>query len=1036
MLSKMSVGTAAAAARRSARLAPALANVNGRMELALMRAALAAAARGKSTVASTTTSSASSDTFMATSETKSAPGVSAEKLGELLKPTDLFAPRHLGPSAEEVKKMCEMIGVKDLEELMQQAMPPKIRGNGELKSYPDGDKLGEAGALALAKAMMSKNVVATNFLGMGYHGTHVPSAILRNLLENPGWYTPYTPYQAEASQGRLESIYNYQTLVAELTGMEVANASLLDEGTAAAEAMSMIMRAINNKTKNQFFVSSNVHPQSIAILQTRAKYLNMELVIGDHKSADFGGMKNLCGALLQYPGTDGVVEDFQDVADALHKNGAMLCVAADPLSLCLLKPPVEFGADVAVGSMQRFGVPMWFGGPSAAYLACSKKHVRRMPGRLIGKSIDRLGNEAFRLTLQTREQHIRLDRATSNLCTTQALLANMSAMYAIYHKSDGLKHIARRVHTLAQLFASRITALGASVASPTSFFDTVAFDVPADKSPTAVAEALEAQRLNVRVLDASRLAVSFDATHEETDVDALVAALAEAVDFGGAAGGTSDDLIVNGQVPDVFARTKPFLQQKIFNSINSETELMRYMFQLQLKDLSLDRSMISLGSCTMKLNSVSSLMPCSWPEVANMHPFAPESNTAGYREMLDSLEKYLIDVTGFDACSLQPTSGASGEYAGLLVIREYLASIGQGHRNLCIIPKSAHGTNPASAAMCDMEIKWIDDSKGINITEFKELCEANKDRLCAIMVTYPSTRAFFEDNIIEMCQIVHDNGGQVYMDGANMNAQLGLTSPAIIGADVCHLNLHKTFSIPHGGGGPGMGPICVKAHLTPHLPGHNIVPPPNAGTLGAVSAAPWGQAGIALIPWMFCTMLGRQGLTDSARYAILNANYMKARLAPHFNVYASNSNDRCAHEFIIDCTNLKKNSGVVEEDIAKRLQDYGFHAPTMSWPVPHSLMVEPTESEDKSQLDRFCDAMISIREEIRKIEQGVWPKDDNPLKMAPHTEGEVCGNEWTHAYSREEAAFPVDYLRKNKYWPTAARVDNSLGDRKLILRYE
>eukprot|EP00928_Gymnodinium_smaydae_P009863 TRINITY_DN1368_c0_g2_i1.p1 TRINITY_DN1368_c0_g2~~TRINITY_DN1368_c0_g2_i1.p1 ORF type:complete len:1021 (-),score=255.27 TRINITY_DN1368_c0_g2_i1:94-2697(-) len=867
---------------------------------------------------------------------------------------------------------------------------------------------------------------------MGYHGAHVPACILRNLLENPGWYTPYTPYQPEVSQGRLESIFNYQTLVAELTGMEVANASLLDEGTAAAEAMSMIVRAVNNKTKNKFFVSSNVHPQSIAILQTRAKYLNMEIIVADHSSTNFAEMPDLCGALLQYPGTDGVVEDFKDVADALHKNGAMLCVAADPLSLCMLKPPVEYGADVAVGSMQRFGVPMWFGGPAAAYLATSKKQVRRIPGRLIGKSIDRLGNEAYRLTLQTREQHIRLDRATSNLCTTQALLANMAAMYAIFHRSDGLKHIARRVHTLAQLFANQVTSLGASIASTSSFFDTIAVDMPEGVSAEAVAKKLEAKELNVRVLDSSRIAVSFDETHEEADVEALVAALKEAVDFGGA----KSEVVVDGSVPEAFARTKPFLQQEIFNSIGSETELMRYMFALQLKDLSLDRSMISLGSCTMKLNSVSSLMPCSWPEVANMHPFAPESNTAGYREMLDSLERYMIDVTGFDACSLQPTSGASGEYAGLLVIREYLSSIGQGHRNLCIIPKSAHGTNPASAAMCDMEIKWIDDSKGIDITEFKELCETHKDRLCAIMVTYPSTRAFFEDNIIEMCQIVHDNGGQVYMDGANMNAQLGLTSPAIIGADVCHLNLHKTFSIPHGGGGPGMGPICVKAHLTPHLPGHNVVPPPNAGSLGAVSAAPWGQAGIALIPWMFCTMLGRQGLIDSARYAILNANYMKQRLAPHFNVYASNSKDRCAHEFIIDCSNLRKSSGIVEEDIAKRLQDYGFHAPTMSWPVPHSLMVEPTESEDQAQLDRFCDAMISIREEIRKIEAGEWPKDDNPLKMAPHTQQEVCGSEWTHPYTREEAAFPAAYLRGNKYWPAVARVDNSLGDRKLVLRYE
>lgn len=929
--------------------------------------------------------------------------------------------------------MCKIIGVRDLDELMRATIPDAVRREQGL-DLPDGANLGEAGALALLKSILSKNIVATNYIGMGYHGTQVPLCIARNLLENPGWYTAYTPYQAEISQGRLESIFNFQTLVCELTGMETSNASLLDEGTAAAEAMAMIARTVNSKKKNQFFVSENVHPQSIDILVTRARYFGIELVIGDHKTTDFSGMQALCGALVQYPDTSGRLEDYSTMADALHKNGAMLVVSADPLALCAVKPPKEFGADIAVGSMQRFGVPMWFGGPAAAYLATSKKQVRRMPGRLIGESVDRLGNPAYRLTLQTREQHIRLDKATSNVCTAQVLLANMAAMYAIYHRTDGLKHIAARVHTLAQLFARSMGELGVPVMSG-EFFDTVTFDV-SPKDAAAVAKDLEARRMNVRVFDKKRLSVSFDETHLESDVKSLAAALA-AAGVGGGAATAASAISVDGKISAAFERTTPFLQQPIFNSIWSETEMMRYMHRLQLKDLALDKSMISLGSCTMKLNSAASLAPCSWPEVMNMHPFAPSSNTIGYREMLESLEKYLVSCTGFDACSLQPTSGAAGEYAGLLVIRKFLEDKGEGHRNVCIIPRSAHGTNPASAAMCDMEIKWIDDSRGMDLGEFRKLCEDNKDTLAALMVTYPSTRAFFEDNIQEICEIVHQNGGQVYMDGANMNAQLGLTSPGMIGADVCHLNLHKTFSIPHGGGGPGLGPICVRKHLAPFLPNHSVVSPSSGGTLGAVSAAPWGQAGIACIPWMFCTMLGPKGVTDSSRYAILNANYMKARLAPHYAICTTNVNGKCSHEFIIDCSDIRRRTGIVEEDIAKRLQDYGFHAPTMSWPVPHSLMVEPTESEDRAELDRFCDAMIAIADEVKKIEDGTWPADDNPLKMAPHTQAEVCSSTWTHPYSREVAAFPAPWLmERGKFWPTVARVDNSLGDRKLKLKLE
>jgi len=979
-----------------------------------------------------TSTAATADVLSSSTKVPGAAGGEAANLKELFMPADTFRGRHLGPSPEAVAEMCSIIGVRDIDELIEQTIPAEVRRELPL-DLPDG-QIGEAGALALLKSIVSKNAVATNFIGMGYHGTHVPSTILRNLLENPGWYTAYTPYQAEISQGRLESLVNFQTLVCELTGMEVANSSLLDEGTAAAEAMAMIARTVNSKEKNQFFVSDKVHPQSIEVMKTRAHYFGMELIIGDHGTTDFAANKKLCGALVQYPDTSGKLHDFSGLGQALHKNGAHLVVAADPLALLVAKPPGEFGADVVVGSMQRFGVPMWFGGPSAAFFATSKKQVRRMPGRIIGESMDRLGNPAYRLTLQTREQHIRLDKATSNVCTAQVLLANMAGMYAVYHRTDGLKHIAKRVHGLAQLFASELQKIGVPVPNTQAFFDTVAFDV-APASPAAVVEQLQSQLLNCRALDGKHMTANFDETHSEADVFKLVAAI-KAAGVGGSGAGASS-IAVDGAMPSELARTAPFLQQKIFNSIYSETEMMRYMHTLQLKDLALDKSMISLGSCTMKLNSVASLAPCSWPEIGEMHPFAPASQTKGYVEMLESLEQYLVSCTGFDACSLQPTSGASGEYAGLLVIRKYLEAKGEGHRNVCIIPRSAHGTNPASAAMCDMQIKWIDDSKGMDLEEFRKMCQDSKDTLAALMVTYPSTRAFFEDNIQEICQIVHDNGGQVYMDGANMNAQLGLTSPGMIGADVCHLNLHKTFSIPHGGGGPGLGPICVRKHLAPHLPNHTVVSPSSGGDLGPVSAAPWGQAGIACIPWMFCTMLGVRGVTDSARYAILNANYMKSRLAAHYAIVATNANDKCSHEFIIDCSDLRRKTGIVEEDIAKRLQDYGFHAPTMSWPVPHSLMVEPTESEDKAELDRFCDAMISIREEVRKIENGTWPAEDNPLKNAPHTQREICASEWTHPYTREEAAFPVPWLlQRGKFWPSVARVDNSLGDRKLKLRLE
>ncbi|CAE8695295.1 unnamed protein product [Polarella glacialis] len=956
---------------------------------------------------------------------------------DLLSPTDTFRERHLGPSPADVVKMCEVIGVKSIDELIDQTIPAQVRRHDTLV-LPDG-KLGEAGSLKMIKEILSKNIQAKNFIGMGYHGTHTPGVILRNMLENPGWYTTYSPYQPEISQGRLESLINFQTLVCELTGMEVANSSLLDEGSAGAEAMAMIARTVNSKSKNQFFISDQVHPQSIDLMKVRAKYFGIELIIGDHATTDFASMTKLCGAMVQYPDTSGRLVDYSAMGEALHGNGAHFVMSADPLALVVAKPPSEFGVDVVVGSFQRFGVPMWFGGPSAAFMACSKKQVRRMPGRLIGESIDRLGNPVYRLALQTREQHIRLDKATSNVCTAQVLLANMSSMYAIYNRSDGLKRIAKRVHGLSQLFAQQAGKAGITVTNSEAFFDTVAMDV-SPKSAKSVVEMLQGKGINLRAVNDTLLTASFDEAHLEADMHALVEAL-KAAGVGGGSPTAAANIAVTGELPAQFARTGEFLQQKIFNSIHSETEMMRYMHTLQLKDLALDVSMISLGSCTMKLNSVSSLTPCSWPEVANMHPFAPESQTAGYRELLESLEKYLISCTGFDACSLQPTSGASGEYAGLLVIRKYLESKGQGHRNVCIIPRSAHGTNPASAAMCDMEIKWIDDSTGMDLEEFKALCVEYKDRLAALMVTYPSTRAFFEDNIQEICAAVHENGGQVYMDGANMNAQLGLTSPGMIGADVCHLNLHKTFSIPHGGGGPGMGPICVRGHLAPHLPNHCLVPPSSGGkaaeSAGAVSAAPWGSAGIACIPWMYCTMLGNVGITDTAKYAILNANYMKARMTGHYPIHPTNKHNRCSHEFIMDFSEIRRKTGIVEEDVSKRLQDYGFHAPTMSWPVPHSLMIEPTESEDRGELDRFCDAMIMIRAEIKKIEDGEWSAEENPLKYAPHIQTEVAGTNWTYPYTREEAAFPAPWtLKRGKFWPQCARVDNQLGDRKLKLRLD
>ncbi len=967
---------------------------------------------------------------------------SAPVSSRLLDPSDTFAERHLGSTNQsDIDKMCSTIGVSSVDQLIEETIPKHvIRDQSSDPLLIHNESISESQCLSQLQSIASRNIVGTNYLGQGYHGTITPSVILRNLLENPAWYTAYTPYQAEISQGRLEGLYTYQTLVANLTGMEVSNCSLLDEASSAAEAMAMFARALGPK-RTVFFVSDTVHPQTIDVVRTRAHYMNVSVVVGDPQEFDFN-TDSLLGALVQYPDTRGRLTDFTSLASTVHAAKGKLCIAADPLALTVCKPPSEMGADAVVGSMQRFGVPMWFGGPHAGFLATHMTEVRRMPGRIIGESVDAHGEKALRLTLQTREQHIRLDKATSNICTSQALLANMAAMYAVYHGPSGLQRIAHRIHGLAQLFAAGVTdsQIG-SIDTKDPFFDAVSVDLSPVNARWMKQSLNEKFGIQVRVISDTEIQVSFDETHTEGDVDRLLECLAgcmqEYVDENAGAvrrSSTSgfEKFIVDGMIDRKFQRHAPLLPQSIFNSIQTETEMMRYLYRLQLKDLSLTQSMITLGSCTMKLNSASSLIPCSWENLANIHPFAPPENSQGYRQLLHELGQYLCTITGFDVCSLQPTSGASGEYAGLLAIRRYLESIGQGSRNLVIIPKSAHGTNPASAAMMGLQIKWIDDSDGIDISQLGSVCEANKESLAALMVTYPSTHGIFESNINEVCDIIHACGGQVYMDGANMNAQLGLTSPGLMGADVCHLNLHKTFSIPHGGGGPGMGPICVKSHLGPFLPGH--VAEPTLPHTGSVSAAPYGQAGIAAIPWMFITMLGSRGLTESGRQAILNANYMAARLKDHYPIPFLNKNGRCSHEFIIDVSGIKEKSGIAEEDIAKRLMDYGFHAPTMSWPVHASLMIEPTESENIEELDRFVEALISIRNEIRKIETGEWDKVDNPLKNAPHSQAKVCGSEWNHKYPREVAAFPLPWIaQRGKFWPSVGRVNNQLGDKNLIL---
>ncbi|MDR8016218.1 aminomethyl-transferring glycine dehydrogenase [Ectopseudomonas guguanensis] len=929
-----------------------------------------------------------------------------------------FIARHIGPRDADTAAMLELLGYDSVDALTNAVIPESIKGTSILGEQPG---LSEADALAKIKAIAAKNQQFKNYIGQGYYGTHTPSPILRNLLENPAWYTAYTPYQPEISQGRLEALLNFQTLISDLTGMQIANASLLDEATAAAEAMTFCKRLSKNKAANTFFVSQHCHPQTLDVLRTRAEPLGIDIEVGDE--ATITDASAYFGALLQYPASNGDIFDYRALVERFHAANALVAVAADLLALTLLTPPGEFGADVALGSAQRFGVPLGFGGPHAAYFATRDAFKRDMPGRLVGMSVDRFGKPALRLAMQTREQHIRREKATSNICTAQVLLANIASMYAVYHGPKGLTAIAQSVHSFTAILALGLTKLGHSVEQQ-HFFDTLSIKTGA-KTAELHAKA-RAAGINLREIDAERLGLSLDETTDQAAVEALLALFA-----GDQAAPAVADLAaqVATRLPQNLLRQSAILQHEVFNRYHSETELMRYLRKLADKDLALDRSMIPLGSCTMKLNAASEMIPVTWPEFGNLHPFAPVEQAAGYTQLTTELEAMLCAATGYDAVSLQPNAGSQGEYAGLLAIRAYHLSRGDDQRDICLIPQSAHGTNPATASMAGMRVVVTAcDARGnVDIADLKAKAEEHKDRLAAIMITYPSTHGVFEEGIREICQIIHDNGGQVYIDGANMNAMVGLCAPGQFGGDVSHLNLHKTFCIPHGGGGPGVGPIGVKSHLAPFLPGHGHM----ARKEGAVSAAPFGSASILPITWMYITMMGGNGLKRASQMAILNANYIARRLEEHYPVLYSGEGGLVAHECILDIRPLKDSSGISVDDVAKRLIDFGFHAPTMSFPVAGTLMIEPTESESKEELDRFCDAMIAIREEIRAVEQGRLDKDDNPLKNAPHTALELVG-EWHHAYSREQAVYPVASLIEAKYWPPVGRVDNVYGDRNLV----
>ncbi|MGK7920971.1 MAG: aminomethyl-transferring glycine dehydrogenase [Trichodesmium sp.] len=939
------------------------------------------------------------------------------------KSTD-FSQRHIGPTSDKIQQMLKVLGISSLEDLIDKTVPQQIRYEKPL-NLPK--PLSESAALGKIQEIISKNQVFRSFIGMGYHDCITPPVILRNILENPGWYTAYTPYQAEIAQGRMEALLNFQTMITDLTGLEIANASLLDEATAAAEAMSMSYGLCKNKAE-AFFVDSNCHPQNIEVVQTRAQPLGIEVIVGDFRTFKFD--KPIFGALLQYPATDGAIYDYREFVAKVHEVGGLVTVAADLLSLTLLTPPGEFDADIAVGNTQRFGVSLGYGGPHAAYFATKEAYKRQTPGRIVGISQDANGNPALRLALQTREQHIRREKATSNICTAQVLLAVMASMYAVYHGPDGLKEIAENIHNLTAKLAAGLKQLGYEIGAE-PFFDTIRVKLSADsplKSATEIISAAENAGINLRTLDEETVGISLDETTTEKDIQNLWQIFA-----GGKALPEIENISLV-QEGGSHSRTSSYLTHPVFNSYHSETELLRYIYRLQAKDLSLTTSMIPLGSCTMKLNATAEMIPVTWPEFAKIHPYAPTSQTQGYQVMFEQLEEWLAEITGFAAISLQPNAGSQGEYTGLLVIREYHAHRGEAHRNVCLIPDSAHGTNPASAVMSGLKVVVVkcDKQGNIDIADLRKKAEKHKDNLAAIMITYPSTHGVFEEEICDICEIIHANGGQVYMDGANMNAQVGLCRPAEIGADVCHLNLHKTFCIPHGGGGPGMGPIGVKSHLAAFLPGHSVININGASSSGAVSAAPWGSASILPISWMYIAMMGADGLTEATKVAILNANYIAERLDSYYPVLYKGKHGLIAHECILDLRPLKKSAGIEVEDIAKRLMDYGFHAPTVSWPVAGTIMVEPTESESKEELDRFCEAMISIRQEIQEIEIGKADKEDNLLKNAPHTAESLMVEEWPHGYSRQRAAYPAPWTREHKFWPAVGRVDNAFGDRNFV----
>ena len=927
-------------------------------------------------------------------------------------PYDFANRRHIGPSPSEMEEMFKVIGVASLDDLIDETVPKSLR---QAEPLDFGKPKSERELIWHMRQVALKNKVYTTMIGQGYHGTVTPPAIQRNILENPAWYTAYTPYQPEISQGRLEALLNYQTMVSDLTGLPVANASLLDESTAAAEAMTMAQR-VAKSTANAFFVDENCHPQNIAVMRTRAEPLGIKVIVGSPDDLDATAA---FGAIFQYPGTHGHLRDFTPQMEALHAAGAIGTVIADPLMLTLLKEPGAMGADIAVGSTQRFGVPLGYGGPHAAYMACRDEFKRNMPGRIVGVSIDARGNKAYRLALQTREQHIRREKATSNVCTAQALLANIASFYAVFHGPEGLKAIAQRIHRKTDRLARGLEAGGYRI-EPEHFFDTFTVEVGALQG--VILEAGRRERINFRKVGTTQIGITVDETIRPAVLEGVWRA------FG--LSHTRDDFDADyHRVPADLVRTTEYLTHPVFHMNRAETEMMRYMRRLADRDLALDRAMIPLGSCTMKLNSAAEMMPITWPEFSNIHPFAPADQTEGYRELLDDLMTKLCTITGYDAMSMQPNSGAQGEYAGLLTIREYHKARGEGHRNVCLIPTSAHGTNPASAQMCGMKVVVVKSAENgdIDVEDFRTKAEAAGDSLAACMITYPSTHGIFEETVREVCAITHAHGGQVYLDGANLNALVGLVKPGEIGADVSHLNLHKTFCIPHGGGGPGMGPIGIKAHLASYLPGH----PETGGGIGPVSAAPYGSPGILPISWAYILMMGGEGLTQATRVAILNANYIAKRLEGAFPILFMSDHGRCAHECIVDIRPYVETAGVTVDDVAKRLVDNGFHAPTMSWPVAGTLMIEPTESETKAELDRFCDAMLAIREEIRAIEEGRIARENNPLKNAPHTVEDLVGD-WDRPYSREEGCFPKGAFRVDKYWPPVNRVDNVYGDRNLV----